>query len=382
LNCDGEIANDAKILCRFEVRDARGQSVYADHAGVELRGRTSIQYPKKNYAIELRTSAGAENATNLLGMGQESDWVLDGSWVDRSFMRNDLAFGLYRDAGYYAPESRYCALQLNGEPRGIYRLCEKIKRDDDRVALVEDNGTGNSFIIKQDTEGVVRFTLGLEARWQLIYPKQSTATTAQVASIQSWLDGLAAALEDATSDGPGSGVFSYLDFDSTVDYILVQELSKNVDAYTLSVHFARNASEAARFVPWDFDLSFGQPTIQGASNESPPGWIYGRTPFIVALSRSAALRAALATRFRQLRAGPFSDSGITQKLDFMQAGLPPSLIEQNFAVWPIQEVNFTQIVRRYSLYPVQSYSEEVTRLRAWIRQRLEWLDANIQNYPD
>lgn len=382
LRCESEIIDPEKRPCELEIFDSEGQTAYSGWAGVELRGRSSLLYPKKNYAVELRTSAGDDNPENLLGMGREADWVLDGSWLDRSFMRNDLVFELFRDAGHYAPESRYCTLKLDDEERGIYRLGEKIKRDDDRLDIAADDGSGTSFVIKQEAGGGLYFDAGLEEHaWQFVYPRESAVTSQQREGVQRFLDELEDALEDCES-GDDSALFSLLDLRSTVDFILVEEFSKNIDGFNLSLHLSRSAGGAAQLTPWDFDLSLGQPTLHdNPSNDTPEGWIHDRTRFIRALAASDTLRAELVARWRQLRAGPFATNRVLAKIDRFLAALGSEAIARNFEIWPIEEVDFSFIFPPYRLYDVSSHAEEVERLRSFVRARLAWMDDHIDEYP-
>lgn len=387
LTCSAEIEDEPKQDCLLRITDPAGVQLFMDHAGVELRGRSSLRYPKLNYGVELRNAAGAESPVAMMGMGKESDWIFDGSWVDRSFLRNDLVFGLFRDLGHYAAESRACMLSLNGQSQGIYRLTEKIKRDDDRVALPLDDGSGTSFIISQDNDGNLTFPTGNatgSGTWQLVYPKQSLATATQLAAVQAWLDGLRAALNGDDPGNATTGVFSYLDLAGTVDFILLEEFAKNIDGYNLSLNLFKAPGTPAKFIPWDFDLAFGQPTVRNATsaNEAPEGWVYNRTQFITALTRIPAIPAGLGPRWRQLRAGPFSDAAILAKLDELQSVFDATSLSTNFTRWPINEVDFTPIYRPYSLYAVSSYDEEVQHLRTWITIRLAWLDAHIDSYPN
>ncbi|MFZ5893563.1 MAG: CotH kinase family protein [Myxococcota bacterium] len=383
LTCPSEIVEDTKIACQLSIGDGLGGSVYADHVGIELRGRSSIEYPKPNYGIELRTQAGEENPVNVLGMGKEADWVLDGSWVDRSFMRNMLTFSLFRDMGWYAARGRFCTLSLNGEARGIYEIREKIKRDDDRVALTLDDGSGSSFLLKQDSDGSLRLSIGAGSRWQLIYPNEETATAAQVMAAQAFLNQLDTALNSANPGDPTTGLPALIDITQAVDFVLIEEFSKNVDAYNLSLFLARDAGKPARFVPWDLDLAYGQPTIRNSgANPASTGWVNTRTRLITALIKVDALLSALGPRWRTLRAGPLSNAAINQKLDRYQTTLEASAIAANFAKWPIADVDFSEIYAPYTLYPVSSYAEEITHFRSWIEARLSWMDSNIDNYPN
>jgi hypothetical protein len=381
IGCSDKIVDTPSVTCTFELRDSEGNTVYSDHAAVQLRGRSSLGFPKKNYAIELHDAAGAENPTNLLGMGKESDWVLDGCWVDRSFMRNRLTYGLFRDTDpvRWAPRVRYCELTLNGTYAGLYALIEKIKRDDDRVVLPDDDGTGSTFLVKQDDAGTLSLSIGSEKKWQVLYPTSSLITNTQVRGVQTWLDQLGAVLSGSNP----SDLLNLFDAAAIVDWILVEELAKNVDAYNLSLYFAHPAGGLAWIIPWDTDLAYGQPTISKASspNENIDGWIYTRTSLITKLEQIPSIRQGLGPRWRELRGGILSDQAVQTRLDGYATILTPEATARNFAIWPITAVDFTQFYAPYTLYKVSSYDDEMTHFRNWIQQRLTWLDANIDNYP-
>jgi hypothetical protein len=390
LDCGGTpiTSPDTKVPCRFEVRDGAGMVVYADHAGVDLHGQSSLQFPKKNYAVELWTAAGLTNPTELLGMGHDSDWILDGSWSDRSLMRNALVLDSFAALGgaHFGAAGRYCTLTLGGQPQGIYRLVQKIKRGHDRVDMAADDGTGRSFIVKQDTGGTLYLVLGLEGRWKLVYPAVDTSSDAQRAGVQTWLNGLGAALMHTNPVAGSTGVLDYVDRDMAVDWILIQELSKNIDAYEKSIYFARDGGRPALLLPWDFDLTFGQPTVMGEPgaerNDQPDGWVVHRSTFIQVVAGIGDLRARLGPRWRELRAGPLSNNAIQGRLSDYQVTLTPAAVADNFARWPLQQITYQQIFGDYSLYPVSSYNDEVSKLLTYILKRLTWIDDHIDNYPN
>ncbi|HEY5957754.1 MAG TPA: CotH kinase family protein [Polyangiaceae bacterium] len=380
VGCTQPIVDDPPVACTFDVRDATGTAVFSDHAGVELRGRSSMNFPKKNYGIELHDASGADNPANLLGMGKESDWVLDGAWADRSFMRNRVSFSLFRDMAptYWAPRARYCELTLNQKYQGIYVLLEKIKRDDDRVVLPDDDGTGSTFIVKQDDNGTLKLTIGNGAKWKVVYPGSSIITDKQTQAVQAFLDRLGTALNSSSP----SDLLTLFDTARVIDWILLEEFAKNVDAYNLSLFFARSSGGAAWPIPWDLDLAYGQPTIRNfTGNETAEGWVHNRTNFISKLSTLDAIRQGLGPRWRALRLGVFSEASILKRLDDYLAVLTEAARDANFKLWPIENVDFTQIYAPYTFYDVTNYSDELAHLRTWIQQRLVWLDANIDSYP-
>jgi hypothetical protein len=97
---------------------------------------------------------------SLLGMPEESDWVLYAPYSDKSLLRNVLAYQIARSMGRYATRTRFCEVVLNGEYWGVYVLEEKIKRDKNRVdikKLEEDEITGIDLPVLNWTAGGRRF---------------------------------------------------------------------------------------------------------------------------------------------------------------------------------------------------------------------------------
>jgi hypothetical protein len=250
------------------------------------------------------------------------------------------------------------------------------------VDVPKDDGSGQSFVIKQDEdEGSLSLALGLEHRYELLYPKQSKASSEQLAAVQLWLDELAAALDQATSGDEGD-LFLYLDFDVAIDFVLLQELSKNIDAYAYSLYLSRAPGQPARLIPWDFDLSFGQPTVTpaglGHPNQAASGWARA-TPFVRVLAQLPRFTERLPERWAELRQGVLSEGTLARYIDRQVETLAP-MVDQNFALWPIECVAFPTIYPAYSLYRVEGFWEELSGVRGWLAGRLLWIDSNIQRY--
>ena len=184
-----------------------------------------------------------------------------------------------------------------------------------------------------------------------------------------WLQGWQDATTGASADSP----FDYVDLDSAVDFVLLQELAKNNDAYFLSVHIWKDVGGLIHFTPWDLDLSFGQPLYHDSTN--PEGWIVYRPAMIAAMAARPEFQARLVERWTELRAGLMSDASISASIDFHLETLAP-WIDANFERWPIDQIQFLD----NQLYPVSSYDQEVGLVRAWITTRLAWMDAHIAEY--
>lgn len=377
------IPDEPKVNCNAVIKDEDGQTVYDGLVGIERRGRSSINYPKPNYSLEFRNADESDNPVPCMGMGKEADWVLDGSWLDRSFIRNDLISDIFSEVEghtHYGPDSRFIELDFNGESQGIYRLVEKIKRDDDRINIPKDDGSGSSFVVKHDDDGEIFVDLGLEQNtWSIVYPSDKKISTQQQSAIESWLTEFATALNS-------SNAFAYLNMENVVDYVLMQEFSKNIDGYQYSLYLFKEPGQLANFVPWDYDLSFGQPAVAYAEaqgdppNESTEGWVLHHTNLIERFLDDETFRARLVERWAQLRTGPLSDEAVNTRIDEYLLVLNGAAIQNNFSVWPMTDVSFSHIYSVYSLYDMDSYDAEIAKLRQWISQRMSWMDVNLPSF--
>ena len=148
-----DIPDEPKITADMKIiHNAPGQinhvtdngNVYSGRAGIEIRGRYSASLPQKPYGFETRDEAGNNLDVPILGMPAENDWVLTANYNDKTFLRNFLAFELFRKMGHYAPRTVFCEVVINGEYQGIYLLGEKIKQDKDRVDIAKLTSDENS----------------------------------------------------------------------------------------------------------------------------------------------------------------------------------------------------------------------------------------------
>jgi spore coat protein CotH len=275
---DPKILADMKIIFRPDgsrnfVTDQENED-YLDYNGkikIELRGSSSQMLEKKQYGWTTYEDDGETKVNvSILGMPKENDWILNGLAFDASLIRDYLNYNLTRQMGQYATRTQYCEVILNGDYRGLYILQEKIKDDSNRVnieEITEDDNEGvnltGGYITKSDkTTGDDPIAWQMESYAGLTdfiheLPKPDEVTEEQNDYIHSQFT----SLETATGnddDDIVTGYPSIIDVPTFIDYMLINELSSNVDVYQISTFFHKDRGGKLRAGPvWDFNLSLG-----------------------------------------------------------------------------------------------------------------------------
>ena len=69
-------------------------------------------------------------------MDKSKTWVLTSGYRDRTFIRNKIAYDLAIYVGIpYAIESRLVNVNMNGDYRGVFSLCEKVQISSSRLNI-------------------------------------------------------------------------------------------------------------------------------------------------------------------------------------------------------------------------------------------------------
>ncbi|MEP0859902.1 MAG: CotH kinase family protein [Ignavibacterium sp.] len=383
---------------------------YNGKIGIELRGSSSQQFPKKQYGVETRDSVGNDFSFPLLGFPSETDWVFFAPYNDKTLMRDALSYKLARDMNRYASRSKFFELVLNGEYMGVYVLFEKIKRDANRVNIKKLNPvdtTGDAVtggyilkIDKLDGEGNDGWYSNFlpfpqsnkQIFWQYHYPKPEDIVPLQKNYIKSFILAFESAMHGPYFADTIVGYNKYIDATSFADFILLNELVKNIDSYRLSTFFykdrdSRNPKMFAGPV-WDFNLAFGNADYYEAYLTSGwvleyvsdfsnmPDWENFYIPFWwKKLFDEIKFRNIIYNRWQQLRSTVWTNQNILNMIDSLVVYLEESRI-RNFQKWPVLGV---WIWPNY--FVGQTYQEEIDYLKNWLIARLNWLDQNMVGGP-
>lgn len=404
------IPDDPKVLAVLKIYN-RGNGTrnfltdapqFNGYCGIEIRGSSSQQFPKKSYGIESWNINGTSIDTSFLGMPSESDWILNANYTDKSFLRNVLAYQLWQNMGHYGTRYQFVELILNNQYQGIYIFSEKIKRDKNRLNIAKLSNTQNSgdeltggYIFKVDKQtgsggsGWYSSYLpysnasGQKIFFQFEYPKETDITSQQKIYLQSQVFNFETALKSSNFADSLTGYRKYASEKTFIDYFLVNEISKNVDGYRISTFMNKERDSKGgkiRMGPvWDYDIAWHNANY--CEGDLSTGWAYQfpctddywQVPFWWSrLLEDPLYKDHLACRWKNLRQTTLSNAWFDQYIDSI-AGQLNEAQARNFVQWPILG---TYVWPNPWPYPA-TYQGEVSALKLWIHSRLSWLDTNM-----
>ena len=352
--------------------------------GIKVRGQSSAMFPKPGYSLEVRDSTGEGMNVSMFGLPPADDWVLHGPYVDKSMLRNALAYWLFRQAGRYAPRTKHFDLYINGVYRGVYVMVEKIKRGKYRVnisKLKETDIAGDSLTggylwafdkVGTNTGGGGSNNQGgIEAEGFntsdglnviLHYPKKANIQKQQEEYLKKYLNDLEALFMNGKN---GDGYDKYVDLGSAVDYVLHQEITNNGDSYWCSFFLYKPKDKGGKDgkefkegkvtlgPPWDFNLAMSNGGMMGYGGGNSwqieskgggggmggfgfggggmgslkaPNWLSG-------LWKRSDYQSELKKRWAELRSGVWHTKVMDAYLDSMKTYLK-SAADRNFKRWP------------------------------------------------
>ena len=403
------IVDEPKIPASFEIRTAT-EVLERHNIGIELRGATSQTiFEKKSYGFETWDEKGGDLNVELAGYPKEEDWILHGPYSDKTLIRNVLIYGLSNVIGRYATRTSFYSLTINEDYKGTYVLMEKIKRDKNRVNIkkVDQDDITGGYIIKIDKSngdeekfvsdigwlskyspsGVQRNEqTNKTIRFLYEYPNADDINKEEKEYLQGYIEDFENALASKEYKDPQNGYRNYIDVDSFVDFFILNEFSKNIDAYRISTYMYKENNNGKLFMGpiWDFNLSFGNADY--CEGWATQGWVYQfnsicsnhslLVPFWWGrLISDPFFAKKIQDRWQELRADEFSTDSLMERIDGYQSYLEGhDALRKNFSRW--------QIIGKYiwpNYFIGNSYDDEYDYLKNWISSRLDWLDYAIGN---
>lgn len=410
----GEIG-DPQEAVRIQVydRDASGYATLSPsvpaaatyNAVINIRGRSSSGFLKKSYGIELQDENGKGVDREVLGMPAGEDWALVGCYdFDRAFSRNAWIYEMSRQAGRWSPRTRLVEVFFNqdgnelsygsGDYRGVYILCETIRRGEDRVDVanlekgeITQPGLSGGYIFKVDQpegdEYSWKTTRGLPLAGTggdnlvIHRPKLADLATQQSTYLRNYFQSFEDALfNEANTNFSTRSYQNYIDSTSWADHGIFCMLAKNVDALRLSAYFYKDRNGKMHAGPlWDFDRSVNSTDGRDNDTNTWSGTGDGTNYFTFAwwekLFADVEFRQTYVDRWQALRKGPLATANVNAVLDGYLAEFKPADADNPAA---------RDYARWYSAGS-NNISTEINAMKSWLSTRSAWVDSQHAPQP-
>ncbi|WP_264565034.1 CotH kinase family protein [Flavobacterium sp. N3904] len=393
-----EILDDPRILASMKIikhpdgsrnyLTDSNSAAYLNYNGrinIEIRGSSSQTLPKKPYGLTtLKSDNISNNNVSLLGMPSENDWILNSLAFDPSLIRDYLSYNLSNNMGDYASRTAYCEVVINSVYAGLYLLQEKIKSNSSRVNVLKigtsdiafPNVTGG-YITKTD-----KTTGGDPIAWTMSsyhenasfiheLPKPASVTSDQ----NTYIHDQFLKLETTASDSDPNLITGYpsvIDVPSFVDFMLINELASNVDAYQYSTYYHKDKGGKLRAGPiWDFNLTYGNDLFQWGFDRSKTNvWQFSNgdnegAKFWTDLFNNTTYKCYMAKRWNDLiQSGhPFNETQISNFIDQTVNYISEATIREN---------------QRWSTIP--NHAQEIIGIKSFISSRISWMNTNLGSF--
>jgi hypothetical protein len=378
----------------------------ASRAGYHVRGQSSANFPQTPYKIELWDDTNADLDYPVLGMPSDSDWALIAPYYDRALVRNPFVYELGREMGLQAPRTRFAEVYINYAGRalaetdyqGIYWVTETIKNNKVRTNLKQLDETetvlpeiSGGYIFKFDQAAAEQPILTCTGSPMLGGRGGGGMTGTCWRDLEvvdpdplidpqkTWLTQHIQTFHDSLHATPIGNYATYIDLPSFVDYLLVNELTRNVDAYVRSAFYHKDRDGKIKAGPlWDYNFALA---VGGSGTIDPMGgWQFAGTRNVnnwyQKLTAQPSFMDMVKARWKSLRGNLMSQAALDQRITDLIAPLAGAPIAHDYAKWPVSTVYAnTGIVRGPT---VATFEGQVQALRTYIAARLTWMDAQLQ----
>ena len=363
---------------------------------IQIRGRGNSTWilPKKPYRLKFPVKfspVGLNHAT-------EKSWVILAHDMDKSLIRNHIAFAMSRvlfnpDEKYHDPAavlftpcSQYVNVYMGDDYHGLYQMSDQMERGDGRINVQkltaadgsDPNKIAGGHILEVSVHGEtypVRFKTKLKGiQVDHKYPDDDDFHQTQYNWMEDYLNKAEAALYSNDFKDPVNGWRKYFDEKTLADYVIVKELAADMDGYCSTYLYKKRNSDKIFFGPvWDVDKGWDNEK-RGASDYLSHLMIHSgfgmpgsdSNHWYVRLWQDETFRATVNARWKAKKSQLVQ--AIYNELEH-QPELMRKAIEANFSVWDFHEQASTEAKK-----PADSYEQEIYRIRTLTNNRVALLD--------
>lgn len=399
-----KVDNRNWVEAKIRIEGADGFKDLGEMAtSIKGRGNSTWGWAKKPYNLKLDSKA------EVLGMTKHKRWCLIANAIDRTHLRNWLAYNISRQMSFdYAVHGEFVELYFieNGKEdyRGLYLLTEHIKEDKDaRVPLTEVKETKTG--VEGDQIGfLLEFDMNYDEPGRFLtttsrlpvnikYPAQEDWEDAgnmeQYNKYKNYISGYVSEVDKLINElqrgGNSDAIWEKLDIESMANFWIVFEtMSCREVLWPKSIYFHKEVGEKLKAGPtWDFDYrtlnaSDAQQWINHSSasvaNTNTQYWAKksGRTWWAQLIDKDAKFRAEVKRQWAVIY--PKMQAIQSTEIDKMKTLLKEA-DEHNATIWKQSDIGSNPNTDNS-----MTFDNAVSTLKTNFNNRIQWLNTQINNW--
>jgi spore coat protein CotH len=269
--------------------------------GLELQGNSSRRHEKRSFKIKFaRDQEMAQVGFDVSERMAIDKVYLKAFWGDQSFVREAVAFDLWREMGHIAPRTGFANLRINGDYWGLYAIIEPV--DDEYLDRNGFPGGGRLYKATRKHGSRADFEPGraLDRAFEDKTDESGTQSREDLERLVKTLQ--QTPIDEAAFEREIDPIFPLADY---IERMVWVAITRNGDAVAQNFYLY-NASRAGRDrwyqIPWDSDLCMGS-SWRDRDAVVPAGlslMLDGSNYFGRKLTQVSRLRERYAERFRQV----------------------------------------------------------------------------------
>ena len=349
-------------------------------AGLRFKGNSSYRSSRRGLKRPFKID------TNRFIKGQKlhgrTKLNLSNAFLDSAFMKEKLAYGLYREAGLPTPQTGWANVVLSIEgiaekkPLGIYVVIEQM---DERY--LKENLQGDpqqSLLTKPESLDDWEY-LGNEPdayqQYNIKFGKTNTQT------IQRFMETMKL-IHTASDQEFAEKIQDYVDLESLAGYLAATSSLANIDSYIGMPHnyylFLNDPKDKLQLLPWDVNEAFGTFTLFGqaeqlANWEINRPWI-ARRKLLERLFETETFPKLYRNALTQLMEEAFTEKRISGQIDEFKNALTPVIQKLGDEALESFEMGIEGDDRGRNL----SVERKTLAIKPFVRQRIKSVKAQLK----
>jgi spore coat protein H len=337
---------------------------------IKIRGATSASYPKPGYTLEFNE---AELPIPAWGVSRDH-LVLVSPFDDNSYVRQKLIYDQWAAiAGFWGearltPRSFFVVLYFDGVYQGLFMALDRVDNEFleqqgfDRDANLYKAVNHDANYALTDSGGNAKDTLhdGFEKK------------EGEPEDDFSDLDALVAFTGHADAQGLVDGAEEWIHLEEFMDWFLLVHYSHSEDSAGKNAYLASSVGDPwFRYVPWDFNHSWGQDWRTYRESSSSRSYFTGNNRVFWAIQDLEATDAQLWERYRLMAqpGGPFDPDWLRAQVDAYYALIEASA-QRDWDKWAMDYYDYDRWKDRRNLdADWTDYQGEKRYLYQWLDER-------------